>query len=70
MTGSFKDIQYTVIRTDFTCKAQCLMGKHFFFQNKWTALHWAAERGHDDIVYLLLDAGADPCKKNMVSYHV
>lgn len=33
--------------------------------NKWTALHWAVERGQNDIVYMLVEAGADPCKKNM-----
>ena len=39
------------------------------FQNKWTALHWAVDRGRNDIVYMLIEAGADPGKKNMVSRH-
>ncbi|KAF6770766.1 hypothetical protein AHF37_10503 [Paragonimus kellicotti] len=30
----------------------------FSFQNGWTALHWAAQRCHADIVELLLDHGA------------
>ncbi|TKR57538.1 hypothetical protein L596_030788 [Steinernema carpocapsae] len=28
--------------------------------NGWSALHWAARRGHTDVVYLLLNAGFDP----------
>ncbi|KAK0409771.1 hypothetical protein QR680_004746 [Steinernema hermaphroditum] len=28
--------------------------------NGWTALHWAARRGHTDVVYQLLNAGFDP----------
>lgn len=39
-------------------------------QNKWTALHWAADRGHSDVVYLLLDSDADPCRKNMVCTYI
>lgn len=31
----------------------------------WTALHWAADRGNDEVVYILVDAGANPLKKNM-----
>ncbi|KAK3602016.1 hypothetical protein CHS0354_027019 [Potamilus streckersoni] len=31
----------------------------------WTALHWAADRGNDEIVYILLEAGADPTVKGM-----
>ncbi|XP_076456786.1 uncharacterized protein LOC143291073 [Babylonia areolata] len=33
--------------------------------NKWTALHWAVDRGQEEVVYLLVEAGADPGKKNM-----
>ncbi|KAK6167385.1 hypothetical protein SNE40_021425 [Patella caerulea] len=28
--------------------------------NNWSALHWAADRGQDELVYLLLEAGIDP----------
>uniref|UniRef100_A0A915PNS1 ANK_REP_REGION domain-containing protein n=1 Tax=Setaria digitata TaxID=48799 RepID=A0A915PNS1_9BILA len=28
--------------------------------NKWTALHWASRRNHEDVVALLLKAGFDP----------
>ncbi|XP_050410829.2 ankyrin repeat domain-containing protein 6 [Patella vulgata] len=28
--------------------------------NNWSALHWAADRGQDELVYLLLEAGVDP----------
>ncbi|XP_063406989.1 ankyrin repeat, SAM and basic leucine zipper domain-containing protein 1-like [Mytilus trossulus] len=31
--------------------------------NLWTALHWAADRGHEEMVYLLLGSGADPTKR-------
>ncbi|XP_041362156.1 ankyrin repeat domain-containing protein 50-like [Gigantopelta aegis] len=33
--------------------------------NWWTSLHWAADRGKDELVYILLEAGADPTKKGM-----
>ncbi|KND03736.1 uncharacterized protein SPPG_01194 [Spizellomyces punctatus DAOM BR117] len=32
--------------------------------NKWTALHWAAQRSHPDIVRILLDHGADTDLQN------
>ncbi|KAL3272461.1 hypothetical protein HHI36_013941 [Cryptolaemus montrouzieri] len=28
--------------------------------NGWTALHWACKKGHEDIVRILLEQGADP----------
>lgn len=31
----------------------------------WTALHWAADRGNDELVYILLDAGIDPTIRDM-----
>ena len=37
-------------------------------QNGWTALHLAAQEGHEDVVELLLEAKADPeLKKKVVS---
>ena len=30
-------------------------------------MHWATDRGHDELVYILVDAGANPLRKNMVS---
>ena len=33
--------------------------------NGWTALHWAAKRGHDNIVLILLKHGANPNVQNM-----
>ena len=35
-------------------------------QDGWTALMWAAERGHADCVQLLIDAGADKDVRNEV----
>ncbi|XP_045165033.2 ankyrin repeat and sterile alpha motif domain-containing protein 1B-like [Mercenaria mercenaria] len=31
----------------------------------WSALHWAADRGNDELVYILLDAGIDPTIRDM-----
>ncbi|XP_055995316.1 ankyrin repeat and sterile alpha motif domain-containing protein 1B-like [Ostrea edulis] len=31
-----------------------------FGTNRWTALHWACDRGNEEIVFLLLEAGIDP----------
>lgn len=31
-----------------------------FGTNRWTALHWACDRGNDEMVFLLLEAGIDP----------
>lgn len=31
----------------------------------WTALHWAADRGNDELVYILLEAGIDPTIRDM-----
>lgn len=38
----------------------------FILQTFWTALHWAADRGNDELVYILLDAGIDPTIRDMV----
>ena len=35
-------------------------------QNGWTALHLAAQEGHEDVVELLLEAKADPELKTKV----
>ena len=37
------------------------------FQDGWTALHWAAHKGHVAIVTLLLEGGADHTIKKNVS---
>ncbi|KAL3317425.1 hypothetical protein Ciccas_003915 [Cichlidogyrus casuarinus] len=37
-------------------------------QNGWTALHWAAQRGHTDIVRHLLDNGANRLAQDRASY--
>lgn len=34
-----------------------------FGTNRWTALHWACDRGHEEMVFLLLEAGIDPTIK-------
>lgn len=36
---------------------------HAVGTNGWTALHWATDRDHQELVYLLLEAGADPTIK-------
>lgn len=36
-------------------------------QARFTPLHLAAQQGHSDIVYLLLEHGADPNARNAVS---
>ena len=35
-------------------------------QDRWTALHLAAQEGHEDVVDLLLEAKADPELKTKV----
>ncbi len=37
------------------------------YQRKKTALHWAAEGGHDKTVETLVEAKADPCAQDQVS---
>ena len=32
----------------------------FFVQYAWTALHWASDKGHLDVVDHLLNCGAEP----------
>ena len=36
-----------------------LFGRCPMPQNQWTPLHWAANKGHVDVVRLLLETGAD-----------
>ena len=38
-----------------------------FLQDQWTPLHEAVERGHVNLVKLLLETGADVNVKNKVS---
>ena len=40
----------TILYTDVTC---------IFLQDRWTALHWAASRGHVQVVETLIRLGAD-----------
>ncbi len=35
---------------------------------RWTALHWASQKGHTETVKLLIAAGADVHCKNNVGY--
>ena len=37
------------------------------FQNGWSALHWAADRGNREIVDILFDSGIDPLLEAPVS---
>ena len=39
----------------------------YIYQEKKTALHFAAEGGHDKIVETLVEAKADPCAQDRVS---
>ena len=39
----------------------------YVYQNKRTALHYAAEGGHGKIVETLVEAKADPCAQDDVS---
>jgi ankyrin repeat protein len=39
----------------------------FYTQDGWTALHWAAVKGHAEIVELLIKKGADLTIKKKVS---
>ncbi len=37
-----------------------------FLQDAWTPLHWAAKKGHKEVVELLLRMGAKPNAKDEV----
>ena len=39
-------------------------------KNKWTALHWAADRDHLGLVELLLESGADPMLEGEVCFNI
>jgi len=41
---------------------------NLFLQTFWSALHWAADRENDELVYILLEADIDPTLRDMVSY--
>ena len=41
-----------------------------FFQLKMTPLHWATEKGHLDVIEILLKAGADVACENKVCFSV
>ena len=36
------------------------------FQNGWTALHWATDRNHQEVIKLLLSSGIDATLKGRV----
>ena len=40
------------------------------FQNGWSALHWAADRGNREIVEILVDSGIDPLLEAPVSINI
>ena len=40
------------------------------FQLKMTPLHWATEKGHLDVIEILLKAGADVACENKVCFSV
>ena len=40
------------------------------FQNGWTALHWAVDRGHKDVARVLMKWGIDPLIEGRVRYLV
>ena len=39
----------------------------FLYQDLWTPLHWASNKGHTEVVHRLLNGGADPKARNRVS---
>ena len=39
----------------------------FLYQDLWTPLHWASNKGHTEVVHRLLAGGADPKARNRVS---
>ena len=41
-----------------------------YYQYGYTALHWAAQNGHIEVVRLLLDRGANIEARNVVSQNV
>lgn len=50
-----------------TINAARLGADRAWLQSGWTALHYAADKGHEEVVQVLLDADvvldADPCSK-------